>query len=1010
MSLNGLWRRVRRTLGRGDGEDTATWPNSCDSIGDFVDYSRDKDGNIRFTVWHAVGPARDEWDTFRDELIRYVNDQDQAMGQGFWGDLSVVFYMIGKTKETASPQVLFRSSDRASRRRARQAAVNSGIMDNHPLIKLGDAGGSFQLSAATDVEINPDTTLYRGPRLDVLTPALAQDRTQAADEPLGRRLFIQGQHSSRYRLATGSPVIRVGARNVQLTAGHAFHDSPAPLPPEFAPKPSTFDDIDFEGMSHEEEAHEFPTNRDGVLSFHNGHETALNASFASKGVRRWWRELGDITLSLRGGQQPRTQESASPTPDNGNLEQAAVDDSRNRSFEDLPESVQIGHLLHMPETKGLDYALIELEEHHRKGYNRIALGKNANQRYLHITTAWEITQDVPVVTSTSSKGHRSGKLIATASYLRYPSTGQFHEVFPVMLEGGVVQGDCGSPVVDGLQGYFYGHIVAGTPEAGVAYIVPATKVIADIKATFHQKEVYFTPQRPVRQREDRGRLARAWHATISPQSWALPRYELNAPVQFVDLGSTRYFVENPPDLIPEFGSSGYFLELEAMARYMKISGSGPGSVAADTAWPSAPHPSAADIADIENAIRRADTETRSSAQAESSRLPRRPRSGSRFSSPDNRGNPPSTLTTTSTSVFQNAFAALPLELQQHVLGFLPVPDLLNLRLVSRAWNAFITMQDGPIAFAHLHQSHIPTFALSLFPASTTRNMGYIAQLHHRYVTATRLSAALSDWITRDQFLRRKPSERAAFSESERLLRKRLVPLLLIAQHYLESYTRLLLDPATMDSEHEALERRIMAEYDDITLLQVHQFFPILMAYQARRLRPPSYLGHLERPIRGYRSGAVPEAEQIAMLYLGGLREVWRLTGIQPYEKLRRATDSWYAEIKRTPEIAITAENSGISGKGKLMMLPTSLEVGPPVPKMSRAETEKILGRLPRTKSQIWTVTAKKMLLERRVVARSQDIKQNAAVLQDLVLPSVSWLDVFFYERGADGVFDFGASV
>lgn len=789
---------------------------------------------------------------------------------------------------------------------------------------------------------------------------------------------------------------------MQLTAGHPFlEDAPPSLEPAPLPSTSEFDDVDFDGFSDQgdSEAEDLPSH------FLNSDRTGSNASILGmQGMRSWLRGLGDITLHLRGGKR-KQPEATLATPS-----VTQISSPKQPIFEESqepPESVPIGHLMYLPSKGGLDYALIDVGGSHRLGFNQIPIGKAASGRHLRVTAAWEITQDVPVVTSTSSQGRLSGKLIATASYLRYPTTGQFHEVFPVLLEDGtdVVHGDCGSPVVDGLHGYFYGHIVAGTPGTGLAYIVPATKVVADIKTNLGEKEVHFTPPAPIQKRQDLGKLARKIREL---RLLSLPQYQAGSSVQFVDLGSTRYFAENPPDVILEFASRSYFKDLEVMARYLKIKGNGSGSLAADPTWSSVSHPNTTKIARLGDLLRTANTETPPFPHAEYDH----PVGVSRTSP---RASGPKTLTTTTSSTFQNYFAALPVELQLHILSFVPISSLLSLRLASRPWYTFLTSQDTPLASAHLRQSHIPTFALSLFPLPppTPPTLSYLSQLDHRYLTACRLSTAISDWITRDQFLWRKPLERAAFSESEALLRKRLVPLLLFAQHYFESYVRLLIDhpPSATTTEpelsHEELERLIMREYDNIALLQVTQFFPVLLTYQARRLRPPSYLGELEKPLRGYyRSDPVPEGVQVAMLYVGGLREVWRLAaGVQRYEKLRRAVDAWWEGLVGECEGASERRDRG---KGKEVAPPVGVRVGP-VGVMTRDETERVLGRLP-AKSEIWVNTAEKVLLERGAVPRSQDIKRNGAVLQNLVLPALSWLDVLFYERGLDGLFDLGARV
>lgn len=50
-----------------------------------------------------------------------------------------------------------------------------------------------------------------------------------------------------------------------------------------------------------------------------------------------------------------------------------------------------------------------------------------------------------------------------------------------MLTGRTVPGDCGAWIVNAITGDIYGHIVAGDPVSGMAYIVPAHKVFDDVE-------------------------------------------------------------------------------------------------------------------------------------------------------------------------------------------------------------------------------------------------------------------------------------------------------------------------------------------------------------------------------------------------------------------------------------------------------------------------------------------------------------------------------------------------
>jgi hypothetical protein len=70
----------------------------------------------------------------------------------------------------------------------------------------------------------------------------------------------------------------------------------------------------------------------------------------------------------------------------------------------------------------------------------------------------------------------------------------------------------------------------------------------------------------------------------------------------------------------------------------------------------------------------------------------------------------------------------------------------------------------------------------------------------------------------------------------------------------------------------------MSIYDNTTLLQVHQIFPLLVSSLCRKLMPPSYLGRIERSIRGYLREQPPDHVQAAILCIGGLREEWPRDG------------------------------------------------------------------------------------------------------------------------------------
>lgn len=968
-------RRASTFFRRHRNVDTRQWPNPLQSIGREVVIFE------AWTFWEATGAARNVWDHggLGDQIRACITKHYKNTNQQFPGLLIVDVYMVGKTPDTASPKVFVCSDDKAVRSSLLVVVEESHIMDNYPLFGLGAMPANIGLVATEDVQVGSGTghspqleSPYYGPQRRVL----ALDRDQA----FGRRLFVQDQGLMQLRPATGGPLLSIRGKVLQLTAGHAFLEGIATTPSR-PPEPLTLDNVQFDGMD----------------------DTDDDASVPSQQI--------SLPDELQTTDRLRLVDVIHPAT--------------------LSGLVHKGQLFDL--SKDFDYALIELRGHHRRGFNRVPSQTSAKQRWLYITTAAEVgKQDVLVTAITSSEGRVSGRLSATPSYLGTPGSQQLQKVFPVTLEGKLAQGDCGGPVVDRVHSNFYGYIVAGSIGGNRAYIMPAATVFEDIEARYGEKAKLSPPGLNEAKQKKTG--------------WS--RDDKNTPFQYVEFGSTKFLADCTPDSMSEFASTEYFTDLEQTSHFMKDTSVNPLDVAKHSSkrGPLPPSVHATSRARVSYsrflAAKGKDLDIRNRQNRRQSML--QSASSAMY---DRSATTQDSATTTSESRRDNGFAALPLELQSQILGHLEVPDILKLRLVSRAWNNFITAHDTEIAFSYLRQPHIPTFAINLFHAQQTSpaDLGYIARLWHRYSVACRLSREISNWIARDQFLCRTEDKRVKFAKNEAQIRHRLVPFLLIVSHFLETYRRLLLHPSTSHLDHEALEKRILEQYDDFTLLQLRQLFPVLMAYQDRRLRPPSYVGHIEGTLRGYLSEPPSEDVQTAMLYLGGLRDVSRLTSITSYEKLCVTVDAWYEQtalrpVPRTPigglrnsllkpihRVNADAESHGhnerdphqtrlrgvgsqSTGKAAVRVTPTSLASGPPMGPLTPDETRQVLGRLPVNKDLILVDTAEKMLLERGVVPRAQDIKSNGEVLQELALPGVSWLDVLFYERGVNEVFDFGTKV
>lgn len=406
--------------------------------------------------------------------------------------------------------------------------------------------------------------------------------------------------------------------------------------------------------------------------------------------------------------------------------------------------------------------------------------------------------------------------------------------------------------------------------------------------------------------------------------------------------------------------------------------------------------------------------------------------------------------------------ALPNELQLQIISSLPLTDLLNLRLTSKSWHTLITLNEAPIVRYHLDQ-HIPAYALRLYPVRDKSDLTFhhLCSLWHRLHVAAKLAFLMCEWITKDIFLWRTDAQRLAFANQTERMRRRLIPLLFTVFHFFETYRRLHLDylvendgiglqqrPYTMNP----IERKIMDMYDDQTLLRVHEVFPLVISSFCRRLRPPTYVGRVERSLRGYLREKPADEIHVAILCLGGVRQVERLWEIKGYNSRRAAVDTWYNNLTKDKDVVMetispttshTSQAPQRQNSTKSRFMPfsrkrsmssdhrpnrgsfsesfrvrspfgsmdatnyfehdlifnTSLAADAPMAPLDSDAASSLLKDLP-VLQQIWLTTAEALVLERGVVPRSKDIKRNQEVLLSLIQEDgIREEDEWWYGRG-----------
>jgi hypothetical protein len=376
--------------------------------------------------------------------------------------------------------------------------------------------------------------------------------------------------------------------------------------------------------------------------------------------------------------------------------------------------------------------------------------------------------------------------------------------------------------------------------------------------------------------------------------------------------------------------------------------------------------------------------------------------------------------------FDQLFLYLPTELQVQILASLPLSDLLNLRLASRTLHSLISLNEAPIVRYHLQQN-VPAYAKRLYPPpeNVPLNFHYLCGIWHRLHVAAKLSYLMCEWITKDIFLRTTEEKKQEFAPQRERMRRRLIPLLFTVFHFFETYRELHLKHIMENGGYGLLrevytvnpiEARIMSMYDDQTLLRVHQIFPLVVSSFCRRLRPPSYVGRVERSLRGYLREKPADEVHVAALCIGGLRQVERFWEVKGYNTRRAAVDTWYNSITKDPVEPEAKKRRGLMGLGRKKstvalgkqaaqdamqggrtswdagmtgysmnsyVFNTSLAAGMPMGSLNRDQLRLLLPDLP-TLQGIWLNTAEALILDRKIVERSTDIKRNAQVMMDLI--------------------------
>lgn len=408
------------------------WPSPQSSIGRKISTI----GN--HSCWEATGLARSTFITLAPKIKAHLDKYSEPTPSYVTWSI----YMVGALPETATPAIIFCCESEVYRKAIRNMIRDSGILQGYPGIALKHlprAPGYDQLvQLALQKESHGTSdlapTTYRNGDYAVFSKI---------QQPFpGCPLYVANSHDpSVMRKATSGGQIRLGSSTYLMTAGHAFTRSPSVAI-------ASNDSNDMEFSDSEDDS-----------------DMVSDASEESKSAE--------------------TGQGYTVAPSSGLVVGFTKDEIDKRPKSQLPEGCEVVGNLAFSSLDGtrpeLDYALVTLK--HR---NTAGVPSTRHKFPPYVQSEGMCTErSATIVASTASGGIIRGTVASTPTYMRTPNACRFQETFHINLEKSLTYGDCGSWVYHEQTLKLLGHVVAGSLGTGMACIVPAHQVFADIRQLPH---------------------------------------------------------------------------------------------------------------------------------------------------------------------------------------------------------------------------------------------------------------------------------------------------------------------------------------------------------------------------------------------------------------------------------------------------------------------------------------------------------------------------------------------
>ncbi|CAI7585931.1 unnamed protein product [Penicillium glandicola] len=465
------------------------WPDPERSIGKLRGMKKGK-----FNCWEAEGPAKDIFEQVKPSITELLESACVPVPSSSFVMFDI--FMIGETRETALPHIMFSCKRRESRKIALDAMKKSNILDQCPPgIHLGDWDypphiKNLQFLASTSRCKAPG--MYTSQESQLIPYSCDNEFTSIPDPNILRmdqalQLVLPNSSTGPeyFRTATIGSIIALSGKRFYLAPAHVYYPRRDISLEKEAEVSSVTEDSECEFGGFDEEGEDLS----------DVHEVEFMRQYSLTP------ESSDRQDNQHLDEDGSTSEAESdcftsaPGVERQSYTTFAADDSayhvpNNVENHPSPPSPCPEDAFTFLKSNDLDYCLIAVHEseHHLSGLPVLSLENTAILR-----------SGLTDVTAITGSGNLLiGVLSSRLSCIRLPNATRYINVLSVQFEESLQPGDSGSIVRDSSTGMIYGHIVAGDTSSQTAIIIPAFDVLNDIMAKYTQTNTLVEASRKIK--------------------------------------------------------------------------------------------------------------------------------------------------------------------------------------------------------------------------------------------------------------------------------------------------------------------------------------------------------------------------------------------------------------------------------------------------------------------------------------------------------------------------------